>query len=137
MWTRRRVRLLGLTVAVALVALGSVRLWQLGFEAGRLLESLGLPPEAYEVSPIGVQGPDGPMPEIATRSFRVRSNAKTLKEFYVDRCKKAGFSEPSPDSARLEGELLCERWRSGGVDWVLLSVRCERDDCHVAMQVHR
>jgi hypothetical protein len=137
MWTRRRVRVLGLTAAAALVAVSVVRLWQLGFEAGRLLDSLGLPPGAYEVSNIDVQGPDGPMPEIATRSFRVRSDAKSLEGFYVERCKQAGFSEPNPDSARLEGELLCERWRSGGVDWVLLSVRCERDDCHATIQVHR
>jgi hypothetical protein len=137
MWTNRRFRVIGGILAVALAMVGLVRLWQLGFEARRLLESLGLPPGAYEVSDIDVQGPDGPMPEIASRSFRVRGDAPALERFYFDRCKQAGLSEPSPESARLEAQLLCERPRTGGIDWVLLSTRCEGDSCLGTLEVRR
>ncbi len=137
MWTNSRFRVIGAVIVAALAAWGLLRLWQLGFEARRLLESLGLPPGAYDISDIDVQGPDGPMPEIATLSFRVRGDAQALERFYLDRCKRAGLSEPSPESARLEAQLLCERSRTGGMDWVLLSARCERDDCLGTLQVRR
>jgi hypothetical protein len=137
MSTNLRFRVIGVLVVGALTAWGLLRVWQLGFEARRLLESLGLPPGAYDISDIDVQGPDGPMPEIATRSFRVRSDAQALERFYFGRCKQAGLSEPRPESARLEAQLLCERARTGGLDWVLLSTRCERDGCLATLEVHR
>lgn len=137
MWAKSRVRLLALGITAVLVALGVVRLWQLGSDARRLLESLGLPPGAYDVSDIDVEGPDGPMPEIATRSFRVRGDAKALEQFYLERCKREGLSEPKPESVRLEAELVCERWRTVRVDWVLLSTRCEGRDCLATLEVHR
>src|SRR5687767_9672509 len=127
-----------MVVAVActsLAALGLLWLWRVGSESRRLLEGLALPPGAYDVSDVEVHGPGGPMPEIATRSFRVAGRAEALARFYVDRCKHAGLSEPRPESARLEPELLCERWRTGGFDVVLLSTNCERDDCRATLVV--
>jgi hypothetical protein len=128
---------IGLAVAATgLTALGLVWFWYADSEARRLLDNLGLPPGAYEASDIEVEGPDGSMPEIATRSFRAPGKAEALERFYFDRCKQAGLSEPRAESARLEPEMLCERWRTGGFDVVLLSTRCERDDCRATLVVH-
>jgi len=44
-----------------------------------LTGKLGLPSKATGVSSIIVNGPDGPMPEIAIRSFEVNDNADKLK----------------------------------------------------------
>jgi hypothetical protein len=129
-------RVIVLTViAIGLTALGLLWLWSVGSEARRLLEGLGLPPGAHELSDVELQGPDGPMPEIATRSFRAPGKAEVLERFFFDRCKQTGLSEPRPESARLEPELLCERWRTGGFDVVLLSTSCERDDCRATLVV--
>src|SRR5262245_46246468 len=75
----------GLGVGVATFSLG------LGSEAKSSLERLGVPDGATEVSLVHVVGPDGPMPEIATRSFGVRGDASRVQSFYRARCDALGL----------------------------------------------
>lgn len=123
-------------IVAGVATAGMLWLWySMSSEARRLLEGLGLPPAVDEVSEIDVQGPDGSMPEIATRSFRVSGRADALERFYFARCQQTGFSGPRSENARLEPDLLCERWRTGGFDTVSLSTRCERDECRATLVV--
>lgn len=89
-------------------------------DAKALLDRLGLPEGAADVSPVDVDGPDGNMPEIATRSFRVRGDATALSRFYFERCQQVGYLKPNhkPCSssrwhcARRRGGAKLKRYRS-------------------------
>lgn len=105
-------------------------------EARLLLEKLGLPDNTTQVSSITVYGPDGPMPEIATRSFIVNSsNYAALQEFYRERCKAIAFSEPDKDLLRLEPATLCSGREPSGMVNVLLFPDCTDLSCSVNIEV--
>jgi hypothetical protein len=124
--------------AGALLAIAAVLLvlwFALRSEARALLERLGLPRGTVEVGDVRVVGPDGPMPEIASRSFRVPGDEPTLKSFYLERCRLEGLSDPEPAASRLEPDLLCQRLRAGRAEAVYSSARCEQQSCGVSLEV--
>ncbi len=65
----KRICLFGNAAAGSLAAVGALLLLAACSEAKGLLERLGLPESATDISPIDVDGPGGNMPEIAGRSF--------------------------------------------------------------------
>jgi hypothetical protein len=105
---------LALILAAAVAAVAALLVWMspyalrdatLPFSFGSkprgLLIALGLPEGAYNVFGISVAGPDGPMPEIATRSFEVRSNPAALRQFFETRCKEAGLGPADAEYLRI------------------------------------
>ena len=81
-------------------------------------------PDATDVSSITVAGPDGLMPEIATRSFNVSSTAAALQQFYSTKCEDAALSEPGGDLLHLEPAVICEGQGPTGTAMVLLFSEC-------------
>jgi hypothetical protein len=102
-----------------------------------LLNTLGLPEGAYNVSGISVVGPDGPMPEIATRSFEIRSNPAALRQFFEAKCKEAGLGPADPEHQRIEPDLLCSFRAPGVSDSVLLTPHCTGGTCRVTLEARR
>jgi hypothetical protein len=119
----------GALLAIAVVLL--VLWFALRSEARALLERLGLPQGAVELGDVRVVGPDGPMPEIASRSFRAPGDEPALKGFYRERCRLEGLSDPEPEASRLEPDLLCQRLQAGRAEAVYSSARCEQQSCGV------
>jgi hypothetical protein len=131
----KRSRPFGSAAAGSLAAVGALLLLAACSEAKGLLERLGLPESATDVSPIDVDGPDGNMPEIASRSFHVRSDAATLSRFYLERCRQEGLSEADQKSVQLEATTLCESSRPGQAQTVLLFTDCSGETCRVMLTV--
>lgn len=104
-------------------------------KAKSLLEDLGLPEGANALSEISVAGPDGPMPEIASRSYDVQGSPASLKAFYVERCRRSGLGSPGSDVQGLEPAAICEGRGSYGSVVVLLYPKCEQSDCKVNVEV--
>lgn len=102
-----------------------------------LLNTLGLPEGAYNVSGISVVGPDGPMPEIATRSFEIRSNPGALRQFFETKCKEAGLGPADAEYLRIEPNLLCSFDAPGVDDSIYLSSNCTADTCRVTVKASR
>lgn len=102
-----------------------------------LLIALGLPEGAYNVSGISVAGPDGPMPEIATRSFEVHSTPEALRQFFETRCKEAGLGPADAEYLRIEPNLLCSFDAPGVDDSIYLSSNCTSDTCRVTVKASR
>lgn len=85
------ITVMGLMFAAVLLALALLEPFDIGeatiflrlhLEAKTVLERLGLPEDATDISDIRVEGPDGPMPEIATRSFVSGGTVDALQRFY-------------------------------------------------------
>jgi hypothetical protein len=108
-----------------------------GVKPRAMVESMGVPDGAYGVSKISVSGPDGPMPEIATRSFEVRSSAAALGQFYSTKCKEVGLGLPDANDLRLEPDLLCRARMPGVVESFHLSPRCASGVCRVTIEAMR
>lgn len=108
-----------------------------GSKTRGLLNAMGLPEGAHNVSGISVVGPDGPMPEMATRSFEVRSNPGALRQFFETRCKEAGLGPPDAEDLRIEPDLLCSFHAPGVDDTVLLSSTCTADTCRVTVEARQ
>ena len=111
--------------------------FSLGSKPRGLLNAMGLPEGAYNVSGISVVGPDGPMPEIATRSFEIRSNPEALRQFFETKCKEAGLGPADAEHLRIEPDLLCSFHAPGVDDTVLLSSTCTADTCRVTVEARR
>jgi len=88
-----------------------------------------------DVSPVDEDDADGNMPEMAARSFRLRSDARNLSRFYLERCRKVGLSEASKESAQLEATTLCEASQPGSSRAVLLFTDCSGEACRVTLRV--
>lgn len=116
--------------------LGTISLLQ-GSQATTILRTLGVPRGAVEVSEIDVMGPDGPMPEIALRSFAIRSTEEELRADFSRRCKAAGLGKPDSEMLEAEPSTLCSGQIEGGRTHLLMSAECPGDVCHVALQVQR
>ncbi len=99
-----------------------------------LINKFGIPDKAQEVSAITVDGPDGPMPEIAIRSFKINDNADTLKKFYQKKCMEAGLLKPEKDLLHLEPTAICEGRNADGKFTVLLSVKCSDSLCFATIE---
>jgi hypothetical protein len=100
----------------------------------QLVERLGVPEGATDISDIDVSWADGPAPEIATRSFRVAGGEPALRQFYVERCEELGLVEPPASTLRTEPTTLCER--PDAKQSVLLAFRCESATCSVFIRVY-
>jgi len=111
--------------------------FSLGSKPRGLLNAMGLPEGAYNVSGISVVGPDGPMPEIATRSFEIRSNPEALRQFFETKCKEAGLGPADAEHLRIEPDLLCSFHAPGVDETVLLSSTCTADTCRVTVEARR
>jgi hypothetical protein len=109
----------------------------LGSKPRAMVESMGVPDGAYGVSKISVSGPDGPMPEIATRSFEIRSSAAALEQFFSTKCKKSGLGPPDAEDLRLEPDLLCRTRAPGVVESFYLTARCPSGVCRVTVEAQR
>jgi hypothetical protein len=106
-------------------------------EAEAVLDELGVPDSAVDVSGVAVTGPDGPMPEIARRTFTVDSAAADrLPAFYRDQCRALGLGEPGEDRLAVMPTTLC----AGRVDshsaFVMLASDCAAERCHIGVSVH-
>ncbi|HWO08330.1 MAG TPA: hypothetical protein VNN80_02590 [Polyangiaceae bacterium] len=135
----KRARDIGVVVGglvLAFVGGAIVRHVQRGSEARVLLERLALPEGVTNVSSIDVVAADGPMPEIASRSFDAPGDESALRRFFLERCRALGLSEPSAEHARIEPDVLCKRARPGRGESVSLFAECARDACGVSLQVH-
>lgn len=111
--------------------------FSLGSKPRRLLKAMGVPEGAYNLSGISVAGPDGPMPEIATRSFEIRSNPEALRQFFETKCKEAGLGPADAEHLRIEPALLCSFHAPGVDDSVLLNSSCPTDTCRVTVEASR
>ena len=108
-----------------------------GSKSRALVEFMGIPDGAYGVSKISVSGPDGPMPEIATRSFEARSSDAALGQFFATKCQEAGLGPPDAEDLRLEPDLLCRARVPGVVESFHLSARCASGTCRVTVEAKR
>jgi hypothetical protein len=120
-------------IAVVLGTIVTLAWFLLRSSSKKLIESLGLPEGATEVSDIDVSWADGTAPEMATRSFRVRGDEASLRRFYWERCQELGLSEPRPERARFQ-PVVCER--PGLKETVVLNADCKEDMCSVFLEVH-
>lgn len=145
----KQLRTVGVIVAALAVAM-AVLFWMspyplrdttlslsLGSKPRDRLEALGVPDGAYNVSKVSVSGPDGPMPEMATRSFEARGDAAALAQFYSTKCKAAGLGPPEAEDLRLEPDLLCRARVPGVVESLHLSTQCTSDACLVTVEARR
>jgi hypothetical protein len=111
--------------------------FSLGSKPRGLLKTIGVPEGAYNLSRFSVVGPDGPMPEIATRSFEIRSNPEALRQFFETKCKEAGLGPADAEHVRMEPDLLCSFHAPGVDDAVLLNSSCTADTCRVTVEASR
>lgn len=109
----------------------------LGSKPHGLLKTMGVPEGAYNLSEIKVVGPDGPMPEIANRSFEIRSTPEALRQFFEAKCKEVGLGPANPDHLRMEPDLLCSHHAHGVGDTVLLTSTCTAESCRVTVEARR
>ena len=107
----------------------------IGSDAKSLLNRLGTPDGATQVSDISVYGPDGPMPEIAMRSFTLADTAQAAQNFYLERCKAASLALPSEDILKLDPAAICERIDASGTLMVFLYQSCAASVCNVSVEV--
>ncbi|WP_133513180.1 hypothetical protein [Candidatus Thiosymbion oneisti] len=142
----RKLTIIGLVLVAVLLALALAMLapfdigevtvsFRFHSEAKRALKRLGLPEDATEVSDITVEGPDGTMPEIATRSFISGGTVDALHRFFHEKCDNQGFFHPSDDLLNLQPETLCEGRRPSGAFEVLLFTECADNSCFVYIEV--
>ena len=106
-----------------------------GSYAKSLTEKLGTPISATDMSEIIVNGPDGPMPEIAVRSFKIERNEEAVKKFYNDKCNEAGLTKPDDELLHLEPTAICTGRTKEGHFTVLLFLRCEETSCFARVEV--
>jgi hypothetical protein len=106
--------------------------WMSGSTSKKLIEDLGMPEDATDVSAIDISWADGTAPEMATRSFRVQGDAPSLKRFYSERCQVLGLSEPRAEALRLEPRTWCERMRSR--ETISIGFQCANHACSVFIQ---
>jgi hypothetical protein len=145
----KQFRMVGVIVAALAVAVAAL-FWMspyplrdttlslsLGSKPREMVEALGVPDGAYNVSKVSVSGPDGPMPEMATRSFEARGGAEALAQFYSTKCKAAGLGPPDAEDLRLEPDLLCRARGPGVVESLHLSSKCTSDACLVTIEARR
>lgn len=107
----------------------------IGSDAKSLLEQLGTPDGATAISNISVDGPDGPMPEIASRSFTLAGSAQTTHDFYRRKCKAALLGPPGEDLLKLDPAAICERNDGSGALTVFLFSSCPGAVCNVSIEV--
>ncbi len=107
----------------------------IGSNAKSLLKQLGIPNDATQVSDISVYGPDGPMPQIATRSFSFAGTAQTAQNFYLEKCQAASFNPPGEDILKLDPAAICERIDESGAFTVFLYKSCARSVCDFSIEV--
>lgn len=142
--TTRRIFLI--LAALLLVAILSIALWlysnrdnfglHFGGGAAMLLDQLaedaGLSSGAQ--GPVKVVGPDGPMPEMASRAYRIEATDATIRQSLSRACQINGLSSPSAPLLALEPDMLCEgHWRGESVS-VHLSLSCS-DHCTAFLEV--
>ena len=106
-------------------------------QAAAILRAVGLPEGATPVSEIEESGPDGPMPEIARRSFIIPSSPVELRAELTRRCSAAGLGEPDAEMLETEPSILCSGQIAGGRSHLLMSASCSEDACEVMLEVHR
>lgn len=107
----------------------------IGSDAKSLLKRFGTPDGATEVSDISGYGPDGPMPEIAVRSFTLVGTVQTAQNFYRERCKTASLGLPGEDILKLDPAVICERIDESGTLSVFLYTSCTPPVCNVSIEV--
>lgn len=138
------ITVMGLMFAAVLLALALLEPFDIGeatillrlhLEAKTVLERLGLPEDATDISDIRVEGPDGPMPEIATRSFVSGGTVDALQRFYYKKCENEGFFYPGDDLLHLQPATICEGQKPSGTFEVLLFSRCSDNSCLVSIEV--
>ena len=104
-------------------------------ESRHVLETLGLPGTVAEDSGITVIDADGPMPEIATRTFHVQGTFDSIIEFYQARCDALGLATPSADLTAIEPAAICEGPWDGGSATLFVYPECESAMCRVTLEV--
>lgn len=132
--------------ALLLAAILSIALWlysnrdnfslHFGGGAATLLDQLakdaGLAPGAQ--GPATVVGPDGPMPEMASRAYRIEATDTAIRQSLFRACQTNGLSAPSAPHLSLEPNMLCKgHWRGESVS-VYLTVSCS-DQCTAFLEV--
>jgi len=104
-------------------------------DAELLIEKLGTPNAATDISKISIEGPDGPMPEIAVRSFNIKDSSETVRRFYQQKCVDAEFAKPDKELLQLEPTAICEGRSADGKFTVLLFLKCSELSCFVRTEV--
>lgn len=102
-------------------------------DSGTLLRQLGTPDGAKKVSSITVYGPDGPMPEIATRSFSLSGTAQIARDFYKRRCQTILLDLPEKDILKIEPAAICQR--KDRLMTVYLYQSCTILICDISIQI--
>lgn len=98
----------------------------------QLAKDAGLAPGAQ--GPVKVVGPDGPMPEMASRAYRLEATDAAIRQSLFRACQTNGLSAPNAALLALEPDVLCEgRWRGESVS-VHISISCS-DQCEAFLEV--
>ena len=103
-----------------------------------LVEDLGLPEDARDVSEITVSAADGNAPEMARRFFRTDTSADEIRQFYVDRCSGLDMTAPPEDWLLASPEMICVEtttYRIGA--GVHLYSNCDETGCAVTIEVQQ
>ena len=105
-------------------------------EARTIVEELGLPDDAREVSAIYGYPAEGTAPEMAARTFRTAMPEGDVQAFYDDRCDALDMTAPPGDWLRHSPEMICVRSAADPADArVYLYADCDATACLVTIEV--
>ena len=120
----------GLSLALAGVSLSFSEKPQ----AGQILDDIGLPQSAVDVSGVTLVEADGTMPEMARRSLALPGDQKSVAQEFAKRCQAAGFAAPGPDAKLLEPDLTCAMRTEDGASELLVHSQCAGSLCKVTLE---
>jgi len=100
------------------------------------LKMLGVPVNAINVSSINVVGPDGNMPEIASRSFDLEgmSDSLELERFYNHSCRENGFGKVTDQQKNLDPSAFCFK-EKGQSTLFLFNSQCAENSCRSVVTI--
>ena len=105
-------------------------------EARTIVEDLGLPDDAQEVSAIRVYPAEGTSPEMAAHTFRTAMTAVEVQEFYDSRCNALDMTAPPEDWLQHSPEMICVRSAADPADArVYVYADCDVTACLVTVEV--
>jgi len=113
---------------------GTILLFE-GSQGTATLRALGLPEAATEISEIDESGPDGPMPEIALRTFRLAGEPTEIRQEFLRRCQAAGLGPADDEMLEMDPSTLCSQRSGSGVQQVILDPKCQFGNCRVSLEV--
>jgi hypothetical protein len=120
----------GLTLAIAGATLSVSETPQ----ARQILEDIGLPQNAADVSDVKLVEADGTMPEMASRSIALAGDENAVGQEFAKRCQAAGFAAPEADAKQLEPDLICAKRTAEGASELLIHSQCADSVCKVMIE---